>query len=82
MFDAHTLLIQVLLSLIDAEATTGRNSSFFQALAFDHELGATRGIDAVLKAHKLDSLVLPATGWTTTPAGTWIPGPLAQSVAI
>lgn len=56
-------------SLIESQATTGRNATFFQSLAFDKELGATRGIDAVLKAHKLDALVLPAPGFTTTPAG-------------
>ncbi|KAJ7594152.1 amidase signature enzyme [Mycena floridula] len=54
--------------LIECEATTGFNSTFFEALAFDRELGATRGIDAALKTHKLDALVLPAPGFTTTPA--------------
>ncbi|KAH9474886.1 Putative amidase [Psilocybe cubensis] len=56
-------------TLIESEATTGRNATFFQSLAFDKELGATRGIDAALKAHKLDALVLPAPGFTTVPAG-------------
>ncbi|KAF7800231.1 hypothetical protein EIP86_011478 [Pleurotus ostreatoroseus] len=54
--------------LIESEATTGRNASFFEALAFDKELGATQGIDAALKAHNLDALVLPAPGLTTVPA--------------
>ncbi|KAF8889183.1 amidase signature enzyme [Gymnopilus junonius] len=54
--------------LIASEATTGRNAAFFQALAFDHELGRTRGIDAALKEHQLDTLVLPAPGFTTVPA--------------
>ncbi|KAF9474840.1 amidase signature enzyme [Pholiota conissans] len=54
--------------LIASEATTGRNATFFQSLAFDKELGATRGIDAVLKEHRLDALVLPAPGFTTVPA--------------
>ncbi|KAF8879003.1 amidase signature domain-containing protein [Gymnopilus junonius] len=54
--------------LIASEATTGRNAAFFQALAFDHELGRTRGIDAALKEHQLDALVLPAPGFTTVPA--------------
>ena len=54
---------------IDAEATTGRNSSYFQSLAFDHDLGRTRGIDAALKQFNLDALVLPAPGLTTVPAG-------------
>ncbi|KAF8148427.1 amidase signature enzyme [Crassisporium funariophilum] len=54
--------------LIESEATTGRNATFFHALAFNKDLGATRGIDAALKAHKLDALVLPAPGFTTVPA--------------
>ncbi|KAL0959934.1 hypothetical protein HGRIS_011597 [Hohenbuehelia grisea] len=52
--------------LIESEATTGFNSTYFAALAANHDLGRTRGIDAVLKANKLDALVLPATGFTTT----------------
>lgn len=56
-------------SLIASEATTGRNSTFFESLAFDKELGATQGIDAALKANRLDALVLPAPGLTTVPAG-------------
>ena len=61
-------------SLIKSEATTGRNSTFFEALASNIELGATRGIDAALKTNNLDALVLPAH-WqahglaTTRPAG-------------
>lgn len=55
--------------MIESEATTGRNASYFQSLAFDKELGATRGIDAALKAHNLDALILPAPGFTTVPAG-------------
>ncbi|CAA7270086.1 unnamed protein product [Cyclocybe aegerita] len=54
--------------LIQSEATTGRNTSFFQSLAFNVELGATRGIDAALRENNLDALVLPARGLTTTPA--------------
>lgn len=54
--------------LIESEATTGMNSTYFQSLAFDKDLGQTRGIDAALKAHNLDALVLPAPGFTTTPA--------------
>ena len=54
--------------LIESEATTGRNASFFEALAFDKDLGQTRGIDAALKAHNLDALILPAPGFTTVPA--------------
>ncbi|KAF9553773.1 amidase signature enzyme [Agrocybe pediades] len=54
--------------LIESQATIGRNATFFQSLAFDHELGGAGGIDAALKAHKLDALVLPAPGFTTVPA--------------
>lgn len=61
----------VVVSLIQAQSTSGFNSSYFDSLAFDKELGATRGIDAALQAHQLDALVLPAPGLlTTTPAGT------------
>jgi len=58
-------------SLLEAQATTGRNASYFKALAYNKELGATRGIDAALNAHQLDALVLPARGFTTTPAGAF-----------
>ncbi|EGO26610.1 hypothetical protein SERLADRAFT_447766 [Serpula lacrymans var. lacrymans S7.9] len=54
--------------LIGAEATTGFNSSYYASLAFDKELGATRGIDAALEMYTLDALVLPAPGYTTVPA--------------
>ncbi|KAF8513732.1 amidase signature enzyme [Hysterangium stoloniferum] len=54
--------------LISSEATTGRNATFQAALAADHDLGRTRGIDAALKQFKLDALVLPAPGFTTVPA--------------
>ncbi|KAJ7215196.1 amidase signature enzyme [Mycena rebaudengoi] len=53
--------------LIAAEATNV-DAAYFAALAFDHELGSTRGIDFALKKHKLDALVLPAPGFTTSPA--------------
>ncbi|KAF8653663.1 hypothetical protein AX16_003814 [Volvariella volvacea WC 439] len=54
--------------LIEAQSTNGFNSTFFQALEFDKQLGQSRGIDAALKAHNLDALVLPAPGFTSTPA--------------
>ena len=47
--------------LIEAEATEV-NQTFFDALAADHQLGSTRGIDFVLKKFKLYALVLPANG--------------------
>ncbi|CCL98730.1 uncharacterized protein FIBRA_00735 [Fibroporia radiculosa] len=54
--------------LIASEATSGFNSTYYAALAFDKEMGATQGIDAALKAYDLDALVLPAPGFTTVPA--------------
>jgi len=51
-----------------AQATTGMNASYFEALAFDKDLGQTRGIDAALQANNLDALILPAPGLTTVPA--------------
>jgi amidase len=63
------LLTRFSCSLIESEATVGRNATFFESLAFGKDLGATRGIDFVLKAHNLDAIVLPAPGFTTTPAG-------------
>ncbi|KAJ6617066.1 amidase signature enzyme [Mycena sp. CBHHK59/15] len=54
--------------LIESEATTGFNATFFAALAADHDIGSTRGIDFVLKKFNLDALVLPAPGFTTSPA--------------
>ncbi|KAJ6469163.1 amidase signature enzyme [Mycena vitilis] len=53
---------------IRSEATTGFDAEFFAALAADHDLGSTRGIDFVLQKFNLDALVLPAQGFTTTPA--------------
>ncbi len=55
--------------MAESEATEGFNDEYFAALAFDKDIGSTRGIDAVLKEHKLDALVLPSTGFTTAPAG-------------
>ncbi|PPQ74261.1 hypothetical protein CVT26_004453 [Gymnopilus dilepis] len=60
--------------LIASEATAGRNQDFLDSLAADKDLGATRGIDAALKAYDLDALVLPAIGKSTTPAGKSIAG--------
>ncbi|KAF8871109.1 amidase signature enzyme [Mucidula mucida] len=51
-----------------SEATNGFDDAYFTALAFDHDLGRTRGIDAALQAHDLDALVLPSPAFTTTPA--------------
>ncbi|KAJ7172945.1 amidase signature enzyme [Mycena crocata] len=54
--------------LIESEATNGFDAAYFAALAADHDLGSTRGIDFVLKKFNLDALVLPAPGFTTSPA--------------
>ncbi|KAJ8082276.1 hypothetical protein PM082_008125 [Marasmius tenuissimus] len=53
-------------SLIESEGTNGFNTTYFQALALNHDLGRTRGIDAALHDHDLDALVLPATGFLRT----------------
>lgn len=58
-------------SLIFADGTNGFNSSYSQALALDKELGASRGIDAALKQHNLDALVLPVVVLSTTPSGIY-----------
>ncbi|KAJ7091007.1 amidase signature enzyme [Mycena epipterygia] len=54
--------------LIGSEATNGFDAAYFAALAADHDLGSTRGIDFVLKKFNLDALVLPAPGFTAIPA--------------
>lgn len=54
--------------LIEAETTDDFNSTYYQALAFDHDLGRTRGIDAALQKYNLDALVLPASGYAAVPA--------------
>ncbi|KAJ6559883.1 amidase signature enzyme [Mycena capillaripes] len=53
---------------IQAEATNGFDAKYFAALTADHDLGSTQGIDFVLKKFNLDALVLPAPGFTTSPA--------------
>ncbi|PCH37606.1 amidase signature enzyme [Wolfiporia cocos MD-104 SS10] len=54
--------------LIASEETSGFNSTYYSSLAYDREMGATSGIDAALRMYDLDALVLPAPGFTTTPA--------------
>lgn len=46
-------------SFIKSDETKGRDAAFLEALASNRALGATRGIDAALKEHQLDALVLP-----------------------
>ncbi|KAF8630745.1 hypothetical protein AX17_005340, partial [Amanita inopinata Kibby_2008] len=52
---------------IECEATTV-NQKYFDAIQHNRKLGATEGIDAVLKKHKLDALILPASGLAAVPA--------------
>ncbi|KAF4612723.1 hypothetical protein D9613_011810 [Agrocybe pediades] len=71
--DAHPdlekpLHLESQITLIEAQATSGRNATFFEALNSNYDKARTRGIDAALKMHKLDALVLPAIGDTTMPA--------------
>ncbi|KAF5343932.1 hypothetical protein D9758_012140 [Tetrapyrgos nigripes] len=54
--------------LLASQATDGFTDAYFQALAFDKALGATRGIDAALQGFDLDALVLPGVGFPWTPA--------------
>ncbi|KAJ1303833.1 hypothetical protein OPQ81_008254 [Rhizoctonia solani] len=55
-------------TLIVAEGTMGYNSTYHEALHRNHLLGRDRGIDAALKSHNLDALLLPSDGYTTIPA--------------
>ncbi|KAI0292041.1 amidase signature enzyme [Multifurca ochricompacta] len=52
---------------IAAENST-RDAAYFAALAADHDLGRARGIDATLAIFNLDAIILPADGFTSTPA--------------
>ena len=54
--------------LIASQNTTGMNQTYFDALGTDIRIGGVDGIDAALAIHSLDALVLPAPGFTTTPA--------------
>ncbi|KAJ7215188.1 amidase signature domain-containing protein [Mycena rebaudengoi] len=56
--------------LIEAQNTSISDSdaAYIKALAFNRELGSTRGIDFALKKHNLDALVLPADGYAAGPA--------------
>ncbi|KAJ7875649.1 amidase signature enzyme [Mycena leptocephala] len=53
---------------IVSEKTNGFGAEYFAALAANHDLGGTRGIDSVLKNFNLDALVLPSPGVTPRPA--------------
>ncbi|KAJ7917734.1 amidase signature enzyme [Mycena leptocephala] len=51
----------------------GMDATYFAALAADHEIGSTRGIDFVLKQFNLDALVLPAPGINNPSGGGGVP---------
>ncbi|KAJ8517688.1 hypothetical protein ONZ45_g5133 [Pleurotus djamor] len=46
--------------LTESQATLGFNATYLAALRHNHDLGRTRGIDAVLRKYRLDALVVPA----------------------
>ncbi|KAJ8463583.1 hypothetical protein ONZ45_g17529 [Pleurotus djamor] len=46
--------------LTESQATHGFNATYLAALRHNHDLGRTRGIDAVLRKYRLDALVVPA----------------------
>ncbi|KAG8711031.1 hypothetical protein FRC09_020808, partial [Ceratobasidium sp. 395] len=51
-----------------AGATLGYNSSYYNAIHNNYDIGRTRGIDATLITHKLDALILPSNEHTAVPA--------------
>ncbi|KAF8212984.1 hypothetical protein K438DRAFT_1957569 [Mycena galopus ATCC 62051] len=53
---------------INAEATNGFDAEYWAALAANHDIGRTRGIDYALKEYDLDALVLPGPGYTSRAA--------------
>ncbi|KAJ1303810.1 hypothetical protein OPQ81_008232 [Rhizoctonia solani] len=55
-------------TFIEAEATSGYDSTYYDALRNNYELGRERGIDGALRAYNLDALILPTNGYTSTPA--------------
>lgn len=42
------------------------DEKYYAALAANEDLGRTRGIDAVLKEHALDAIILPTAGRDTS----------------
>ena len=68
--------IQLCDSFVAAEATTGRDATFWEVVASNRELGATCGIDAALEEHQLDALVLPVPAQLTTMAAAFAGYPL------
>ncbi|KAL5638925.1 hypothetical protein ACGC1H_003328 [Rhizoctonia solani] len=55
-------------AMIFAESTEGYNTTYHEVLRQNHLLARDRGIDAVLKIHRLDALLLPSNLNTTLPA--------------
>ncbi|KAJ7024355.1 hypothetical protein C8F04DRAFT_1131694, partial [Mycena alexandri] len=49
------------------------NDTYTKAIATDHEIGSTRGIDTVLKRYPLDALILPESTFMEKIGGNgWI----------
>ncbi|KAJ6595105.1 amidase signature enzyme [Mycena vulgaris] len=53
----------------DLAEPTEMDDAYRKAVETNHDIGATRGIDAVLKKYNLDALVLPESGFMTQLAG-------------
>ncbi|KAG8716486.1 hypothetical protein FRC08_009425 [Ceratobasidium sp. 394] len=51
---------------IEAESTSGYNSTYYSALHSKYAAGREQGIDAALKTHDLDALLLPTNGFTSS----------------
>ncbi|KAL5513933.1 hypothetical protein ACEPAG_2694 [Sanghuangporus baumii] len=51
-----------------ASENSTMDAEYFAALASDHDLGRTRGIDATLQQFNLDAILLPTNGFTAGPA--------------
>ncbi len=65
--EPHLLTDTSRLSRFITSENTTVDQAFFDAVAADKDLGATRGIDATLKAFKLNAILLP-TDVSSTPA--------------
>ncbi|EUC56850.1 glutamyl-tRNA amidotransferase subunit A [Rhizoctonia solani AG-3 Rhs1AP] len=55
-------------AMLLAESTEGYNTTYHKVLRQNHILARDRGIDAALKTHRLDALLLPSNLNTTSPA--------------
>ncbi|KAG8720613.1 hypothetical protein FRC08_018686 [Ceratobasidium sp. 394] len=54
--------------LTESESTSGYNSTYYSALHSNYAAGRAQGIDAALKTHDLDALLLPTNGFTSSVA--------------